>query len=73
MQKLTNQQLMERIVMRLRADSGELTTASSHQLMHVTSELIDHGRVLNAVFNQPGMLTQKIGPKPKPKKAIAKR
>lgn len=63
MNKPTNQQLMERIILRLQADSESTVTASSRQLTQTTTQLIDHVRQLNAAFSAPGLTSESLGQK----------
>lgn len=63
MNKPTNQQLMDRIIKRLQADSRFTATASSRQLAQTTTQLIDHARQMNAAFSAPGLASGNIGRK----------
>ncbi len=63
MNKPTNQQLMERIILRLQADSESTVMASSRQLTQTTTQLIDHVRQLNAAFSAPGLTSESLGQK----------
>lgn len=71
MNKPINQQLIERIIMRLEVDSRSTTTASSSELSQATTQLIGHVRQLNAAFSVPGLTSEKLDQKPT--KHMAKR
>lgn len=55
----SNQQLMERVLNRLQADSKDSVTASSRELKHVTNQLIDEVRQMNAALSAPRLPTER--------------
>jgi hypothetical protein len=63
---LSKQQLMDRIIMRLQADSASTTTASSREITLTTTQLIDHARHLDAAFSTQNIVS--ITPKAKLKR-----
>lgn len=61
MNKPTNQQLMDRIITRLQADSKSTVKVSSRELTLTTTQLIDHARQVNAAFSVPGLTSEGLG------------
>jgi hypothetical protein len=53
MTKTDNNELMERVLSRLQAESQHSVTASTRQLTQATSQLIHDVRELNAAFSAP--------------------